>query len=146
VNGERPRRPRAAAPLILLAAALAAGCSGRSGPPGPIVSGTVSHGSRPLPSGDIRLTSPAGDLTASGSIDPSGRFRLVFRTPGPLPAGRYRVSVASWVERPGVERPDGSFSKGESAIPLRFRDHATSGLTVDLESKPSQDVTVRIPE
>jgi hypothetical protein len=146
VSGDAPRGPRLVVPLILLAAAVFAGCSGRSGPPGPVVSGTVWNGSRPLPGGDIRLTSPAGDLSASGSVDAAGRFRLVFRTPRPLPAGSYRVAVASWVERPGLERPDGSFSRGESAIPLRFRDHATSGLTVDLESKQSQTVTVKIPE
>jgi hypothetical protein len=150
VSGDRPRRPRFPGLLpvsfLLLAAAGFTGCRSRSGPPGPVVSGTVWYGSRPLPGGDIRLTSPAGDLSASGSVDAAGRFQLVFRTPRPLPAGRYRVAVASWVERPGLERPDGSFSKGESAIPRRFRDHATSGLTVDIESKPRQDVTVRIPE
>jgi hypothetical protein len=156
VSGDRPCRPRRVfplplpllvlVPLLLLAAAGFAGCRGRSGPPGPVVSGTVWYGSRPLPGGDIRLTSPAGDLSASGSVDAAGRFRLVFRTPRPLPAGSYRVAVASWVERPGLERPDGSFSEGEPAIPLRFRDHATSGLAVDIESKPSQTVTVRIPE
>jgi hypothetical protein len=92
VSGESRLQPRRVVPLILLAALVA---GGRSEPPGPVVSGTVSHGSRPLPGGDIRLTSLAGDLSASGSVDAAGRFRLVFRTPRPLPAGSYRVAVAS---------------------------------------------------
>jgi hypothetical protein len=146
VIGNPVGRRLALAILLLFALPLPGGCRPRSGPDLPTVTGRVLHGGRPLASGDIRLTSADGAAAASGSIDSAGRFRLVFRIPGPLPAGAYGVAVASWIERPGEERPDGSFSKGDPRIPLRFRDHATSGLTVDLESKPRQDVTVHIPE
>lgn len=133
--------------FIGIAPAAAEGCSRPSGPDYPVIRGRALSEGRPLAGGDIRLTSTVdATVDASGPIDVSGRFRLVFKTPvRPLPPGRYEVAVASWLEKPGVERPDGTFSKGVSAIPLAYRDRLTSGLSVDVTPETMHSVTIELP-
>ena len=127
-------------------AVAAAGCSGPKKPDYPTVSGRVTYGGKPLTDGNIRLSSEDSRCDASGPINSQGRFVLVFKTPiRPLPPGRYLVTVSSWLEKPGTERPDGTFSKGVSAIPLRYRDQSTSGFFVDMSPGTMNALTVALP-
>ena len=55
-------------------------------------------------------------------------------------------SGPSGQEKPGVERPDGTFSKGVSAIPLKYRDRRTSGLSVNVTPETLHAVTIELPD
>ena len=128
--------------------AMSGGCSRTRAPDYPVITGIVTYAGKPLAGGDIRLTCAADEtVDASGAIDAAGRFRVVFKTPvRPLPFGQYDVAVASWREKPGEERPDGSFTKGVSAIPRMYRDRRTSGVSVNVSAGAMQSISIVLPD
>lgn len=99
------------------------------------VTGTVTLDGKPLGNGMISFVGPKGYAVASGEIR-EGRYALSeSASRDGIDTGDYLVSIESWEELPGAELPDGSFSKGKSAIPERYQDPSTSGLTATVTPK-----------
>lgn len=122
--GNRPRRARLVAgvlfigPLLGLFMLSGAIWIGRGG----TVVGTVTFRGQPVPAGKVSIMSEDG-VVCSGDIFPDGRYIVLRVPPGPA-----RFSVAVY-----AARPPGSVSKAPSkpmAIPRRYRDFETSGLSV----------------
>ena len=101
------------------------------------VSGQVSYGGKPLPTGTVAFT-PDPQRGGTGQavhaeIQKDGSYRL--RTGGldGVAAGWYRVTVLA-VEQPLVELPKDSFLIPRSLIPEKYRDPEQSGLTREVKS------------
>lgn len=86
-----------------------------------VVSGKVSYDGQPLPGGYfVALVSEEG-RSYSSAVQKGGSFE--FRTP--LPPGKYRIQIETFLEK---EAPPTSLE-----VPARYRNAATSGLTVQLQ-------------
>lgn len=142
-NGNPPLFPRRIAAyriwLLILILALG-GCGGEYDAPATIpVSGVVTYKGERLTKGTVTLQ-PAADSSNSlkrnalGEIGPDGRFELSTFTKGDgaLP-GKYSVVVTSYLNDPTAEEyADGATR--ESAIPEKFSNSLTSGLTKEIPS------------
>ncbi|MGL5098224.1 MAG: hypothetical protein ACRDD1_21770, partial [Planctomycetia bacterium] len=100
-------------------------------------SGTVTYKGAPLTKGLVSLTptAPKG-LSAAGEIKSDGSFSLktTGRDSGAMP-GTYNVRIESWDEPPtmGV----GKANEGKSAVPKKYLNPATSGLTAEIKAGQS---------
>jgi len=92
------------------------------------VSGTVNLDGEPLKSGNITfMPADGGTRTSSGEIV-DGHYTLSTVQKGDgAPDGKYNVAISSWSVEPSMESP-----KGVSAIPKKYTDGKTSGLTADV--------------
>lgn len=118
------------------------GCSDGSSPPATTpVSGTVSYKGQPLGKGTVTFQ-PADkgegvQRPALGEIGADGRYQLSTFTQGDgaLP-GNYHVLVTSFVSDPTAEEyAEGA--KRESAIPEKYSNALTSGMTKEVPSGSS---------
>jgi hypothetical protein len=132
------RRRTVAATTVLVCLPVLSGCGGD-----PSVTGRVTYQSRPLASGQISFI--AGDgRSASGTINSDGTY-FVAR----VPAGRVVVVVTSLVPGRGPI-PSPVLVKGarrtavESAIPVRYGDPRTSGLTCFI-GRDAQTIEIELP-
>lgn len=99
------------------------------------VSGTVTLDGQPLKSGFIAFVGEQGDAVGVGPIR-DGRYALSESgSRQGISSGSYQVRIESWEVEPGEEQPDGSFSKGKSAIPERYQSSSTSGLAANVTKK-----------
>jgi hypothetical protein len=107
-----PRSPL----VLLLGAALAAGCGGSSVKLVP-VSGKVTVGGQPVTSGQVSFLpvtegegvnakASAGSAPALGQIEPSGEYKLFTNGKEGAPPGKYKVTVTpSMVPSGGTKAP-----------------------------------------
>lgn len=99
------------------------------------VSGTVTLDGQPLKEGIIAFVGDQGYAVGVGPIR-DGHYSLSESASRQgISAGSYQIRIESWEEEPGVEQPDGSFSKGIPAIPERYLSTSTSGLTATVTPK-----------
>lgn len=104
--------------VVLLAAALAGtGCGG--GTDGR-VTGTVKLRGQPLTDGEVHFHLPEKGVGAVAPLDASGKFAF----PDPLPVGTYAAAVQPRPPEPGMPA-----SKAAAAVPAKYRDGKTSGLS-----------------
>ncbi|QDV31476.1 hypothetical protein Spb1_34210 [Planctopirus ephydatiae] len=128
----------------LLLALIAAGCGQSTGNPGGIaVKGTVSIGGTPLTKGIVTFVpaKPGEGNTAAGEIQSDGSFTLGTAAKGDgVQPGNYKVAIVS-VESEASMDAAGKPIPAKSAIPKKYGNTATSGLTATIEigqSKPVQ--------
>jgi hypothetical protein len=103
------------------------------------VSGTVSFQGKPTP-GAVVLFHPSADPDSfkkriAGIVDEEGLFEMSTTVgagtrPGVEP-GAYRVSI-SWAEP--IDPNDKDSDMGPDLLPVKYKDHSTSGLTVEIET------------
>ena len=123
---------RSSAFLLLLT--LVAGCPGGGGSGLTDVSGTVKLGGQPLESGTITFMPVGGTTSSTGEIE-DGEYSLSTTTPGDgAPPGDYQVTVTAWEKLPTMTEP------GVPAVPERYMNASTSGLTAKVEPQPSQTI------
>ena len=119
----------AGASLLLL---ILPGCGG-SGVNTVPVTGKVTYQGSPMTHGKVTFSPEDKKLgrPAEGIIDPEGNFSLttIRADDGALP-GEYRVAVLAFV--PGTAN---AVSRGKPAIPEKFFQHATSGLTATVDDR-----------
>jgi hypothetical protein len=88
------------------------------------VTGRVTYRGKPVPLGAVMFV-PARGLAAVGSVDAEGRFELHSRGPGDgATLGTHKVAFL-----PPFPPPP-----GYPAIPKRYRDAETSGLTFEVKA------------
>lgn len=138
--------------LIWCLAVLLAGC-GPTPPPGPErlptvpAAGTVTYQGNPLANASLSFQHSDGVVAATGKSDDQGRFTLsTYGANDGAPVGTYNVTVAvSAVEEiePGVlaPEPEGGF---RPAIPTKYANPATSGLTAEIPEGGKQDLQIEL--
>jgi hypothetical protein len=127
--------------LVALALFTLAGCSQPvSNPGGVSVSGVVTFEGKPLTKGTITFVpeTPGTGGTATGSLSSSGAYSLgtAQAGDGAIPA-RYKVTVVS-LDSEATMDEKGKPVPAKSAIPAKFGNAATSGLTATVEKSGSQ--------
>ncbi len=132
------RRWKSVAVLGLSTAAflLASGC-GSSGPEMAAVSGKVTYQGKPLEKGTISFVPVDPDKAAAhGVLGPGGAYELQTREPGDgAEVGDYRVAITDIdPESLNTELPGEPVKLPKSAIPKKYQDANTSGLTAKVES------------
>ena len=126
-----PTRPLRAGGRILfvVGVAMLAGCVD-GGPPAGTVEGTVTYRDKAFTDGDVNFVMPAKGVAAIGKIDPTGKYAI----DTPLEAGTYMVYLTppqmSAEEGP---KPGGAAKKMSTGIPKKFREAATSGISVTVK-------------
>jgi hypothetical protein len=118
---------RLACGLICVAALVLSGC-GQGGKPTGTVSGTVSHKGTPLTSGNVNLISKSGSA-AIAKIDEQGRFKV----DGAVVAGDYTAYATAPIPEPQAPGSKPA-AKTKFELPAKFRDPATSGVTVTVNA------------
>lgn len=124
----------------LASAIVLCGCGGPPVLPTGTVSGQVTHhDGKPLTNAEISFLAPQLGSSASAPVDANGRYTI----DKPLKVGAYQVVVAppetpytpgdapATKPRAEIENPD---------IPARFRNAATSGLTVEVKEGQNANV------
>jgi hypothetical protein len=140
-NCALPRR------FIVLASLVALSACSDGGPPKNTeglqnlqpVSGTVSFQGKPTP-GAVVLFHPAADPDSykkriAGIVDDEGSFEMstgvsAGMRPGVEP-GQYKVTI-SWAEP--IDPNDRDSDMGPDLLPVKYKDHKTSGLMVEIEA------------
>jgi hypothetical protein len=132
--------------IVLASLAVLSGCSDGGPPKGTEglqnlqpVSGTVSFQGKPTP-GAIVLFHPTDDPDShekriAGVVDEEGLYEMSTTVgagtrPGVEP-GTYKVSI-SWAER--IDPNDKDSEMGPDLLPVKYKDHTTSGLIVEIET------------
>lgn len=144
---------RGAVVMVAVAFLAGTGCS-RSGPALARVTGRVSLDDAALPGGTICFI-PDGSKGTSGrmataAIGPDGRFTMEsFKTADGAIVGFHRVSVESWETPPVPPQTDPNALPPppplrRSRIPVRYNDHATSGLTAEVKPGVANEFEFRL--
>jgi hypothetical protein len=139
---------------VLLAALAAAGCggSGASSPeqvqPVP-VSGRVAYRGKPLGNVAVVFQSIDGKVSAVGTTDASGTFRLTTYSPDDgAPPGSYKVTVAAGGSareiEPGVLAPVAEEAAAGSPVPVRYADPTRTDLTADVKENGANRFTFEL--
>ncbi len=117
------------------------GCSQPVSNPGGVgVSGVVTMNGAPLSKGTITFApdEPGTGTTATGVIGSSGAYQLGTAKAGDgAQPGRYKVTVVS-VDSEATMDEKGKPIPAKSAIPEKFGNAATSGLTATIEADGPQ--------
>ena len=144
--------------LLLVAAVgcVLAGCSNSDAAQGqqPVypVSGQVLANGQPLVGATVQFLPQQESLpSAVASTDEQGRFQLMTYEQGDgAVAGKHRItvkkleSVAAKEIEPGVLDPRGAVTQARSAIPTKYADPATSGLTAEVVAEGKNEVTLTL--
>jgi hypothetical protein len=113
---------RAALGVFVLAAALAAGCSGNRRV---TVEGTVTYKGTPVPAGYLVKFHGPGDHLEVGIIDEGGAYAVT-----DIPPGEVKVTVEDDPGMPATgTKSAGKAAGGKVAVPRKYMDADTSGLT-----------------
>ena len=125
--------------LVMLAFTSLLGCR-RSGEVLVPISGKVTFAGKPLATGSVRFYNPQTGIDMLALIGSDGTYK-VLRAKGPgLPEGTYQIAILP----PQAEYPIGGLMEAPPKqepfpdVPAKYRDPATSGLTVTVE--PGQGV------
>jgi len=105
---------------------------------------------KPLPAGRVSFVPDSSRGTkgraATGIIQPDGRFTLQSYTPGDgVIVGFHRVAIESLDESTLAKAPENDsdpptpWQPLKSRIPVRYNDHAASGLTADVKTGQSNE-------
>lgn len=107
---------------------LFSGCGGES-PPAGLVQGQVQLKGKPIEEGQVMLFSEPGRPVGSAPIASGGTFEFS----DPVPTGVYTVAILPSAEEvpAGAEPP--SAKPSTPAIPSKYRNEVTSGLTATIE-------------
>lgn len=142
-GGVRGRAVRDWLGLAAVVAAIAPGCGGSDGSPGPLasVSGRVllANG-KPLTRGRVTFVSKdASAPPASGDLGPDGSFKLTTRTPddGAVP-GDYKVRIEPAAvpnARPEAVKPP---------FPVKYIDEDSSAIVVTVRGEANQLDPIRL--
>jgi hypothetical protein len=98
------------------------------------VNGKVSYDGVPLTNGSISFVSDSGGENAAGMINAKGEYTLSTHRPGDGAApGTYRVCISSFETLPEMKE-----SSGKRAIPEKYFDVRSSGLTATVENRRTQ--------
>jgi hypothetical protein len=117
--------------LVLLTLA-SSGCSTGSGLTK--VTGRVTYEGVPLTKGSISFVSDDGGKNAAGIINEKGEYTLSTHQPGDGAApGQYRVCISSFETLPEMKE-----NSGQRAIPAKYFDVRSSGLTATVEDQRTQ--------
>jgi hypothetical protein len=139
---------------VLLAALAAAGC-GESGAsshekmPTVPVSGRVAFRGKPLGNVAVIFQSIDGKVSATGTTDAAGTFRLATYAPDDgAPPGSYRVTVAPGGTareiEPGVLAPTPEEPATGSPVPARYADPTKSDLSADVKESGANRFTFEL--
>jgi hypothetical protein len=131
--------------LLVLAAALAAGCSGGGPKTYPLKGKVVYKGGQAVPGGSIAFESTAGDPVwrAGGQIESDGTFAFVSTLGADgtelegIVGGTHRVRID--LGRGGDRGEDGP----KVSVPARYRSFEESQLTVQIPA-PNNEVTIEL--
>ena len=138
-------------PLRLLFPVMLLGGCGPSGPTTVPMSGTVTINGTPLTIGVVRFNpvDPEVGRPAEGAIDAEGKFTIsTFKSGDGAIPGDYNITIISMLEDADTQQKDqGLGISGKSAIPKKYNDPETSGLseTVVL-GQPRNDVELVLEE
>lgn len=140
--------PWCGALLVALAVFATAGCLGRKQPTG-TVSGKVTYKGKPVPSGCLVTFVSDQGVVALGTVDASGRYKLMTAGKPDVPALDYNISVTF----PGVIGPEMTdederkYMAGDPAtiakfahkaqaapIPKKYADEFNSGLSFQIKA------------
>ncbi len=125
----------------LLAAPLLAGGCGPRRPALVPVSGIVTLAGRPLSGGFVRVV-PAESRAATGRIGPDGRFTLgTFAEADGCVTGTHGVAVLGPLPKGG--ETVAAVPEPAVAVPARYREAATSGLTITITG-PTSDLVIAL--
>jgi hypothetical protein len=116
--------------LCAVTLVLTAGCSGETPPPVGALSGAVTLDGNPVNEGTINFIQESG-FAASADIK-NGKYTMANSQHGTgIPTGEYKVSIAPIVKMQAdpLSGDAGAGPTDESAIPKKYGDPATSGLT-----------------
>jgi len=115
------------------------------------VTGTVFLDGSPLTGMDgwvvMGLKEAGKGRPAAGLIDAKGRYRVdTFKRGDGLPPGRYGVAVTAWQRStaPASAAEGGLPAPASSAVPAKYEDATTSGLTVEVTSEPRQTIDLQL--
>ncbi|MCA9069051.1 MAG: hypothetical protein KDA84_09020 [Planctomycetaceae bacterium] len=104
------------------------GCGGESSPTG-LVQGQVKMKGKPIEEGQVVLFSEPGRPVGSAPITSGGTFEFS----APVPAGNYVVAILPPAEEVPAGAEPSSAKPKIPAIPPKYRNEATSGLTAAIE-------------
>lgn len=114
---------------LVLACLMATGCGGGGEEvPSGTLSGTVTLDGQPFTEGQVSIYAPELGIGASAPLDDEGRFVIE----EPIPTGTYGVAVMPPPEPAPHEAPANA-PPMVSNIPAKYRDHNTSGITVQIK-------------
>jgi hypothetical protein len=139
---------------VLLAALAASGC----GDPGawsqeklqPVpVSGRVAYRGKPVGNVAVIFQSIDGTVSATGTTDAAGAFRLTTYAPDDgAPPGSYKVTVAAGGSareiEPGVLAPMPEEVTAGSQVPARYADPTRTDLTADVTESGTNRFTFEL--
>jgi len=129
----RSRMPGVAS---LLMCCLIVGCAEKKAEPEVVpVTGKVLLDGEPLEFGTVTFQ-PLRGQPAKGEIQPDGTFELSTFAPGDgAPVGKHQVRITCYEsQRPGAEQNTNAETLGESLIPEKYLNFATSGIEVSVVS------------
>jgi hypothetical protein len=141
------QRAVAACCLLAVGCVVLAGCGG-SKLDTVTVTGRVTYGGGDWPKpGNIDFTpkeAAKGNLhPGSGSFGTDGRFSVKSGQASGLVPGTYGVRIECWETPPSMENP----SAAKSYVPEKYRNAATSGLTLEIKAgESSKEFTADIPK
>ncbi|MCC6494027.1 MAG: hypothetical protein IT424_13515 [Pirellulales bacterium] len=127
-------RRRGGVALVAALACVVAGCgrSPQADPKRAAVSGVVTFRGKPLPAGTISFESANSPMASSALIDAGGKYST-----DRVPIGACKVSVSTSSVRYGNP---GAYV----AIPEKYGDVATSGLTTDIKAGENENVNFQL--
>ncbi len=103
--------------------------------------GTVTYNGQPLEKGEIAFVN-AGGMTAAVSPVVNGAFNLKSTASHPgIAPGEYAVTVSAWKREPGsVDEQGNIIAEGEPAIPAKYMNYKTSGLSATIENSGARSL------
>jgi hypothetical protein len=113
------------------------------------VSGRVAYRGKPLGNVAVVFQSIDGKVSAIGTTDASGTFRLTTYSPDDgAPPGSYKVTVACGGAareiEPGVLAPTPDETAANSPIPPRYADPTRTDLTADVKETGTNRFTFEL--
>jgi hypothetical protein len=115
------------------------------------VSGVVTYRSKPVADAVVTFR-PQNRPVATGRTDAAGRYRLSTYTAGDgAVRGENRVAITPWIPGPNLfpepgQPPPPWVDPKRDDIPEKFRQEATSGLTVEVVSRKQNEFSFELGE
>ncbi len=129
------------------------GCGGSDSPETVAVSGSVTYQGSPLTNGKVMFNPVDSQVgrVAHGQINEDGSFVLsTYHDGDGARPGDYNVSIVSYTPGSGgleKDRELGLSISDTSAIPEKYNDPKTSGITISVESgRPQTDLTLELTD
>ncbi len=132
-------RMRESFAVVALSVAMTAGCGGAGEPYG-AVTGRVTCDGVGVPDAVVMFEPTGGGPAVTAEADGEGNYvaRRSAEMPG-LPPGTYRVAVMPPLYYPGLGPVGSNAPPRRDDIPLKYRDPATSGLSLTVTAATPQE-------